>query len=262
MEEAAILTTTPLYNANAQISGVFFAPGSRSVLFFGSVGTNTAVYGTASAANDPGRGGKGPHSVNGDYAYQVWAYNADDFLAVENGQMQPWQLQPYATWNLDFPQVSPETMLGGVTFDPSTDRLYVVEDGADTQVRYTYLPVVQVYQLTLSPPPAGTNSLSLQPGTASPSAASASGSDVGANLNTSIAPLAAIQSNTSAGSEIKAASSSSSSISIPKRLPAQESVMPKTNTILGLGMRKPRVIQSGNKHGLASLERSGIENDG
>ena len=260
--------TNPLYNGNTQISGVFFAPGSSSVLFFGSIGTNTFTYGTGSAANDTTirAGGKGPHSVNGDYAYQVWAYNANDFLAVKNGQMQPWQLQPYATWNLDFPQSNPAAYLGGVTFDPSSGRLYVVEDGADTG--NGYLPVVQVYQLTLDPPPAGsqvvttpslaTTSVSLQSSTASPSVASGIASNVGANLNSSMTPLVAIQSNPSAGSEIKAASSSSSSISIPKRLPAQESVMPRTDTILGLAVKRSSVVQSGNKHSLASLELLGL----
>ncbi len=255
--------TSPLYNGNDSIQGVCFAPGSRSVLFFGSVGTNTYTYGTGSAANDTTirGGGKGPHSVNGDYAYQVWAYNADDFLAVEDGQMQPWQLQPYATWNLDFPQSNPADELGGVTFDPSTNRLYVVEDGADPASGH-YVPVIQVYQLTLSPPPAGTNSISLQPVNASPSVASGIGSNVGANLNASITPLAATQANPSAGSEIQVASSSSRSISIRKRRPAQESVMPRTSTILGLGMRKSRVIHSGNKHTLSSMEKFGLENNG
>jgi hypothetical protein len=255
-----------MFNQNTSIQGVFFAPGSSSVLFFGSVGTNTAVYGTGSTANDTSRGGgKGPHSLNGDYAYQVWAYNAADFLAVENGQMQPWQLQPYATWNLDFPQSNPADELGGVTFDPSSGRLYVVENLVDTGTIYQSNPLIQVFQLTLSSPPAGTNSISLQSSTASPSVASTTVSNVGASLNTSIAPLptplAANQSIPSAGSEIKAASSSSSSISKPKQLPAQESIMPRTNTILGLGMRQPRVIQSGNKHSLASLEKFGLESD-
>ena len=151
IDGAGYTSTSLLFNGNASIQGVFFAPGSRSVVFFGSAGTNTYTYGTGSAANDSTMrgGGKGPHSVNGDYAYQAWAYNADDFLAVEDGQMQPWQLQPYATWNLDFPQSNPAAQLGGVTFDPSTGRLYVVEDGADVG-NYNYLPVIQVYQLTLS----------------------------------------------------------------------------------------------------------------
>ncbi len=142
--------TNPLFNGTTEISGVFFAPGSSTVLFFGSTGTNTMMYGTGSSANDSTYrgGGKGPHSVNGDYAYQVWAYNANDLLAVKDGQMQPWQVQPYATWNLDFPQSNPEAMLG-VTFNALTNRLYVVEDGGQTG-NYNYLPVVQVYQLTLS----------------------------------------------------------------------------------------------------------------
>ena len=142
----------PLYDGNTNLNGVFFAPGSSSVLVFGSVGTNQVQYGTPSQSNDPYRAGKGFHALNGDYAYQVWAYNANDFLSVMDGQMQPWQVQPYATWNLDFPQFSGAKTLGGVTFDPSTDRLYVEEQGADTQASGSYLPVIQVYQLTLSPP--------------------------------------------------------------------------------------------------------------
>ena len=251
-----------MFDGNTNLNGVFFAPGSSSVLVFGSVGTNQVQYGTQSASNDPYRQGKGFHALNGDYAYQVWAYNANDFLSVMDGKMQPWQVQPYATWNLDFPQFNGGKTLGGVTFDPSTDRLYVEEQGADTEAAGSFLPVIQVYQLTLSSPAAGTNSVSLQSATASPSVASTSESDVGANLNTSIAPLAAIQSNPSAGSEIDAASSSSSSISISKRLPAHKSVTPRTDTIVGLAIRRSRVSQSGNKHSLASQEKFGLESDG
>ncbi len=130
--------------------GVLFVPGTRTVLFFGSVGTNSQEYGEASTFNDNNRTSKGYHSLNGDYAYQVWAYDADDFVAAADGQIQPWQVQPYATWNLDFPQYDGAKHLGGVAFDPSTDRLYVTELGGDTQAAYSYLPVVQVFQLTLN----------------------------------------------------------------------------------------------------------------
>jgi hypothetical protein len=140
----------PLFDGNTTIQGVWFVPGTRSVLLFGSVGTNSQEYGEPSSFNDTNRTGKGYHSLDGDYAYQVWAYDANDFVAVEDGQMQPWQLQPYATWNLDFPQHNGTDYLGGVAFDPSTSRLYVTELGGDTQVAYSYLPVVQVFQLTLS----------------------------------------------------------------------------------------------------------------
>ena len=80
----------------------------------------------------------------------MWAYDANDLLAVKNGQMQPWQIQPYATWYFDFPQFDGAKYIEGVDFDPATSRLYVTESGGDTQAPYSYLPVVQVYQLTLS----------------------------------------------------------------------------------------------------------------
>ncbi len=143
-------THNALFDGNTNLNGIVFVPGSRTVLVFGSVGTNSVLYGTNSQANDPYRGSKGYHSINGDYAYQVWAYDANSFLAVMDGQMQPWQVQPYATWNFDFPQYQGAKTLGGITFDPSTDRIYVMEQGADTQASGSYLPVIQVYQLVLS----------------------------------------------------------------------------------------------------------------
>ena len=179
----AMANFDPLFDGNTKISGVFFVPGSCTVLFFGSVGTNSQEYGEASTFNDTNRTSKGYHSLNGDYAYQVWAYDANDLLAAADGQMQPWQVQPYATWNLDFPQQTGSDILGGVAFDPSTSRLYVTELGGDTQAAYSYLPVVQVYQLTLSSaaPAVQPSDVTLQAATGSPSVAS------GNTSNTTIA---------------------------------------------------------------------------
>jgi len=145
-----MMSNNPYFNGVTQINGVIFVPGTRSVLFFGSVGTNTVVYDTKESANDPYRQGKGYHSLNGAYAYQVWAYDANDFLAVKNGQMQPWDIVPYTVWNFDFPQFNGEKRLGGVVFDSSSRRLYVVENGGDTQASSSYLPLIQVYQVTLN----------------------------------------------------------------------------------------------------------------
>ena len=105
----------------------------------------------------------------------MWAYNANDFLSVMDGQMQPWQVQPYATWNLDFPQFVGQKTLGGVTFDPATNQLFVEEQGADTEAPGSFLPVIQVYQLVLNS--AGTDG--------SPQAVIAPAS--GASLQTSVA---------------------------------------------------------------------------
>ncbi|HEY7424195.1 MAG TPA: hypothetical protein VH682_08180 [Gemmataceae bacterium] len=139
-------STNPVWNGTTEITGVFFVPGSRSVLFFGSHGVGKYFYGEAAAANDPNRGGKGDHSVNGKYAYQVWAYNVDDFVAVKKGKKQPWQIKPYDVWNLDFPHPEGSKHIGGVAFDPATGRLYVSQMFA-ARIGYDYAPLIQVFKL-------------------------------------------------------------------------------------------------------------------
>jgi hypothetical protein len=182
-------STSLLFDENTNYSGIFFVPGSRTVLYFGDAGTNTSWYGTSSIFTDNNRTGKGAHSGNGDYTYQAWAYDANDLLAVKNGQMQPWQLQPYATWNFDFPQYEGGKYIGGVAFDPATSRLYITQLGADTQAAYTYLPVVQVYQLTLSSSGSPSVQLSVsQAATASPSVASGNTSNTTIAVSTIAAP--------------------------------------------------------------------------
>ena len=56
----------------------------------------------------------------------MWAYDANDLLAVKQGTKQPWDVQPYAKWTL------PGMPIDGVTnlmragyYDPATRRLYV-----------------------------------------------------------------------------------------------------------------------------------------
>lgn len=143
-------------NGCAQVNAVVFLPGTRSVLFFGSIATNTMGYGIPSAFNDPYRPGTGWHSQNGDYAYHVWAYDANDFVAVKNGQSNPWDLVPYAQWNIDFPQFGWGSLTGGTTLDSSTGRLYLVENQADSGG----LPLIQVMQVNL--PAVNTNAAHLR----------------------------------------------------------------------------------------------------
>jgi hypothetical protein len=130
--------------------GVAFVPGTRSVLFFSAIGTGSFYYGEASAANDPNRTWKGPHSVGGNYVFQVWAYDANDFVAVKNGQKNPWDLKPYSTWNFSFPQPDGQKYVGGVAFDPATGRIYVSELGVDTVDPYSSRPLIQVFQVSTS----------------------------------------------------------------------------------------------------------------
>src|SRR5262249_18067095 len=87
---------------------------------------------------------KGWHSVNGEYAYQVWAYDVEDFVAVRKGTKKPWEIKPSEVKTFDFPFDNGAKYLGGVAFDPATGHLYVSQlwaGGGD------YLPLIHVFQV-------------------------------------------------------------------------------------------------------------------
>jgi hypothetical protein len=137
-----------LQNDTTSVAGAVFVPGTSSVLFFGATGTNYGGYGEAATFGDNVNTDKGPHSLNGQYTFQVWAYNANDFVAVKQGQLQPWQVQPYDVWNFTLP-LSGNYKLGGVAFDPATGRVYVSVLNADHALPYSSLPLIEVFQVTM-----------------------------------------------------------------------------------------------------------------
>lgn len=144
----------PLQSGTSQVNGAVFVPGTRSVLFFGSSGKNYEGYGLASDYGDNANGSKSPHSLNGEYSYQVWAYDAADFVAARDGKVQPWQVKPYNVWNFDLPINTPSRQIGGTAFDPATGRFYVSILNADNEALYSNLPLIEVFQLNLNPPDA------------------------------------------------------------------------------------------------------------
>jgi hypothetical protein len=68
----------------------------------------------------------------------VWAYDANALLAVKQGQKQPWEVKPYATWPLTLPFGSPT--IGGAAYDAITGTIYVSQQMALTD------PVIHVFQ--------------------------------------------------------------------------------------------------------------------
>jgi hypothetical protein len=139
----------PLQSGNARTNGVVFAPGTSTVLFFGSTGTNYEGYGDPAPWGDP-YFDKGPHSLNGQYAFQVWAYNANDLVAVKQGLLQPWQVVPYDVWNFELPITTANKRVGGVAFDPASGRVYVSILGADQGYAYHSMPLIEVFQINLN----------------------------------------------------------------------------------------------------------------
>jgi hypothetical protein len=134
----------PYFNGNTEIKGVCFAPETCSVLFFGSHGTGDVYYGEAVGARDRNRVAKGWHSVGGQYQYQVWAYDANDFVAIKIGKVKPWEIKPYAVWKLELPIDEGSKHLGGVAFDAENNRLYVSQLHADEWAR----PLIHVFELS------------------------------------------------------------------------------------------------------------------
>jgi hypothetical protein len=130
------------------VSGMVFVAGSRSVLFFGMHGLGNYCYGTGGTSGDcydPDNNSKGVHSY--PYRSQVWAYDANDLVAVKNGSKASNTVQPYAVWELN----SAFDTIQGVGYDSATQTLYVSQVMGDgTQ------PLIRVYRVSgvgTSPPP-------------------------------------------------------------------------------------------------------------
>lgn len=122
------------------VVGIAFPAGSRSVLFFGRNGNGAYCYGTGADCHDPVDGSKGTHAY--PYVHQVWAYDAMELLAVKSGQKQPWQVRPYATWQLPEMDSGGSATIRGAAYDPATRRVYITEGFGDA-------PVVHVYRIAM-----------------------------------------------------------------------------------------------------------------
>jgi len=156
-----------MFNGTSSVRGVVFPEGTRSVLFFGRRGIGPFCYGPGTDDKqkadkpadggvdrycfDPADGSKGVHGF--PYAYSVWAYDAADLAAVNRGQKRPWDVKPYAVWQLSLPYAT-HTGIGGATYDASTQQLYVSQTYADGT-----LPVIHVFRiLKAGPRPVATSS--------------------------------------------------------------------------------------------------------
>jgi hypothetical protein len=138
-----------LFNLSTSIPGVAFPPGTRSILFIGRHGTGPYCYGSGTSdpdlhgsptgdgsdiwCYDPTDDSKGNHAY--PYRHQVWAYDAAELLEVQAGAVQPWEVRPYAVWELEGLTDDGDATIVGAGFDPVQRRLYVTENyGEDPHV--------------------------------------------------------------------------------------------------------------------------------
>lgn len=143
-----------VWNGDSKFGGM--AMVGRSVLFFGVHGTGPFCYGPdASVAgkwvyvNAPCNAvphettDKGTHAD--PYVYRIWAYDANDLIAVKQGKLKPWEPKPYGVWNLTLPYSSGRHRAAW-TVDPQTNRVFVLQGFSDQDVAQGW-PVIHVLHL-------------------------------------------------------------------------------------------------------------------
>lgn len=150
------------YGASDQLGSVAFPPGTRSVLFTGRHGdtncygpatNNPALVGTkcnpTSAYNccfDPYDAMQGNHGA--PYRPSMWAYDANDLLKVKQGTLKPWDVAPYARFDLPGLTLTQPYYLRAGFFDPATMRYYVGDNGSN---------IIHVFKIGVGSPPTPTD---------------------------------------------------------------------------------------------------------
>jgi hypothetical protein len=158
--------TSLYYNMATQLSGLVFPSGSDSLLFFGRhglgfTGNGDGCYGTGTSditlhgtpdgqgnlyCYDPSDSSKGNHGY--PYVNQVWAYDANDLLSVKNGDKKPWEVIPYSRWEFDLPFATDTKSIGGVAYDPATQRIFIAQHEADRISNpYEPYPIIHVFKV-------------------------------------------------------------------------------------------------------------------
>src|SRR3989344_2390269 len=146
--------TSAFFNGSTEIHGAVFPEGTRSILYFGRHGVGPWGYGTGTSNQslqgqlapggsiycyDPNDSSRVDHAYH--YEYQLWAYDVNDFIAVKNGQKNPWDVIPNV-WTFNVPIQS--SVAGGVAYDPSTQRIFLVAPRTEYPGAY---PVIHVFKV-------------------------------------------------------------------------------------------------------------------
>ena len=156
LNEWAAPGSHPEANPTTKIGDMTFIEGSDTILFGGETGKGEYCYGTS--CYDPMYPGtQGTHAY--PYVNYLWAYDVDDLAAAKAGTVQPYDVFPYAHWELSDFGASDEWSITGMAFDSTASRLYVL---ASRWPDGTAAPSIHVYQVDgltpdTTPPTSPTN---------------------------------------------------------------------------------------------------------
>lgn len=157
---AGNLYTSPEWNWLSVCGGAFFVPGTRTIMGIGHgwIGTdidpdplNTIKYKDGVVTDIEGNSNYGGYFAYKTYNYQnrYWLWDADDLIAVRNGERPANSVRPYEFGPLDnFPFCDPyrrNNLIGGAALLPDNTVAFSTQRGA--QSRFTASPTVGVLQL-------------------------------------------------------------------------------------------------------------------
>ncbi len=153
----------PKFNMASYGDGMIIVSGYNSLLHFGRTGLGIPAYGVATDnpalvgtpvpgfpgevyCYDPVDPSKGNHAY--PYTYFVWAYDLNDLAAVKAGLKLPYEVVPYATWNLTLPFPEPSFKNLAATVDVVNGLIYVSQLRADAgDYGYFAGPVIHVFSI-------------------------------------------------------------------------------------------------------------------
>lgn len=131
-------------DATAGAAWVSTTAGGEAIVAVGRRGLGEVRNG------EPRDGDCSPYAgVHADpYEPQVFFYDPADLAAVAEGRLQPDQIEPYRKWN-PVEHLIPNCagFLSSISFDPESDRAYVVQIVSDVAEDFSLFPVVHVFQL-------------------------------------------------------------------------------------------------------------------
>jgi hypothetical protein len=61
---------------------------------------------------------------------------------VKSGQLRPWAVRPYVTWELTLPFEKVAKRLNGAAYDAATGRVFIAQGNGEQ-------PIIHVFQVTL-----------------------------------------------------------------------------------------------------------------
>ncbi len=153
----AVAGTNGLWTVNSRVSYGFIVPESRTYMTIGSSGGHVSGIGYKATPNGKDYNCGGPCAYDADDYYNYyWLWDVNDLVAVKNGNMQPYDVRPYAYGVFDAPFQTDifnggiarhNAVIGGV-YDPASGLLYLTIKGGESTARYGVNPLVVVYKLT------------------------------------------------------------------------------------------------------------------